>query len=194
MVIDCHSHLVPKSWYNEKSPPAIFDIPRLLEEQDRAGVNLTVFGNNWIRTPQGADSLEVVKQFNEFAAEATSKHPGRLLGLASSVAFGDNRMLEETERAVRGYGLKGVMVNSSVEGEYLDSPRATPFFELVAELNVPLFVHPPARAARPAVRHDALAHPLYPGGRHGEIPDAQDRRGACRRRAADAARAFGLRL
>jgi predicted TIM-barrel fold metal-dependent hydrolase len=143
MVIDCHSHLVPKSWYNEKSPPAIFDIPRLLEEQDRAGVNLTVFGNNWIRTPQGADSLEVVKQFNEFAAEATSKHPGRLLGLASSVAFGDNRMLEETERAVRGYGLKGVMVNSSVEGEYLDSPRATPFFELVAELNVPLFVHPP---------------------------------------------------
>jgi aminocarboxymuconate-semialdehyde decarboxylase len=142
MVIDCHSHLVPKSWYNAKSPPAIFDIPRLLDEQDRAGVNLTVFGNNWIRTPQ-ADSLEVVKQFNEFAAEATTKNPGRLLGLASSVAFGDDRMLKETERAVRGYGLKGIMVNSSVDGEYLDSPRATPFFELVTELDVPLFVHPP---------------------------------------------------
>lgn len=143
MIIDCHSHLVPKSWYNDKSPPAIFDIPGLLKRQDEAGVNLTVFGNNWIRTPHGADALEVVKQFNEFAADATTKHPGRLLGLASSVAFGDDRMLKETERAVRRDGLKGIMVNSSVDGEYLDSPRATPFFDLVTELDVPLFVHPP---------------------------------------------------
>jgi predicted TIM-barrel fold metal-dependent hydrolase len=143
MVIDCHSHLVPTSWYHPKSPQAIFDIDRLIEEQDRAGVDLTVFGNNWIRTPQGADSLEVVKQFNEFAAETTNKYSGRLLGLASSVPFGDDRMLKETERAVRDRGLKGIMVNSSVEGEYLDSPRALPFFELVTELNVPLFIHPP---------------------------------------------------
>ena len=143
MVIDCHSHLVPKSWFHPKSPPAIFNIEGLIEEQDKAGVNLTVFGNNWIRTPAGADSLEIVKQFNEFAAEATSKYPGRLLGLASSVPFGDGRMLKETERAVRGYGLKGIMVGSSVAGEYLDSPRAAQFFELVTELNVPLFIHPP---------------------------------------------------
>lgn len=143
MVIDCHSHLVPKSWRHPKSPPAIFNIPGLLEEQDKAGVNLTVFGNNWIRTPEGADALTIVRQFNDFAAEATAQHPGRLLGLASAVAFGDDRMLRETERAVRDYGLKGIMVNSSVDGEYLDSPRAAPFFELVTELNVPLFVHPP---------------------------------------------------
>jgi aminocarboxymuconate-semialdehyde decarboxylase len=143
MVIDCHSHLVPKSWYHPKSPQAIFDIDRLIEEQDRAGVDLTVFGNNWIRTPSAADSLEIVKQFNEFAAETTNKYSGRLLGLASAVPFSDDRMLKETERAVRDQGLKGIMVNSSVEGEYLDSPRALPFFELVTELNVPLFIHPP---------------------------------------------------
>jgi aminocarboxymuconate-semialdehyde decarboxylase len=35
------------------------------------------------------------------------------------------------------------MINSSVNGEYLDSPRATPFFQLVSGLDVPLFVHPP---------------------------------------------------
>jgi aminocarboxymuconate-semialdehyde decarboxylase len=143
MVIDCHSHLVPKSWFHPKSPQAIFNIEGLLEEQDKAGVDLTVFGNNWIRTPDGADSFEVVKQFNEFAAEATGNYPGRLLGLASAVPFGDDRMLKETERAVRSYGLKGIMVNSSVKGEYLDSPRAVPFFELVTQLNVPLFIHPP---------------------------------------------------
>ncbi|HEY2988509.1 MAG TPA: amidohydrolase family protein, partial [Candidatus Binatia bacterium] len=39
--------------------------------------------------------------------------------------------------------LKGIMIGSSVDGEYLDSPRAVPFFELAAALDVPLFVHPP---------------------------------------------------
>jgi aminocarboxymuconate-semialdehyde decarboxylase len=143
MVIDCHAHLVPKSWHHPKSPPAIFNIPGLLEEQDKAGVNLTVFGNNWIRTPAGRDSFDVVKEFNEFAAETTNNNPGRLLGLASAIPFGDERMLKETERAIKDYKLKGIMVGSSVEGEYLDSPRATPFFELVTALDVPLFVHPP---------------------------------------------------
>ena len=35
------------------------------------------------------------------------------------------------------------MINSSVNGEYLDSPRATPFFQLVSDMDVPVFVHPP---------------------------------------------------
>ena len=48
-----------------------------------------------------------------------------------------------TERAIRDYKLKGIMINSSVNGEYLDSTRATPFLNLVSELEVPLFVHPP---------------------------------------------------
>ena len=143
MIIDCHSHLAPKSWYNPKSPQAIFDIARVLEEQEKAEVDLTVFGNNWIRTPQGRDPLDVCKEFNEFAAQVTADHPGRLLGLVCSVPFGGDAMLRETEFAVRGFGLKGIMVNSSVDGEYLDSPRAQPFFELVTDLDVPLFVHPP---------------------------------------------------
>ena len=57
MIIDCHSHLAPKSWFHPKSPKAIFDIEGVLEEPRKAGVDITVFGNNWIRTPAGADSL-----------------------------------------------------------------------------------------------------------------------------------------
>ncbi|MBI2987987.1 MAG: hypothetical protein HYY45_14580 [Deltaproteobacteria bacterium] len=46
MVIDCHSHLVPKSWFHPKSPKAIFDVNWVMEEQQKAGVDITVFGNN----------------------------------------------------------------------------------------------------------------------------------------------------
>jgi aminocarboxymuconate-semialdehyde decarboxylase len=143
MIIDCHAHLMPKSWFHPKSPPSIFDLDALFKEQDKARVDITVFGNNWIRSPDGADPLDVVKQFNDHAAELTAKYPKRLLGLACSVPFGDDAILHETEKAVKQYGLKGIMINSSVNGEYLDSPRATAFFDLVTKLNVPVFVHPP---------------------------------------------------
>jgi aminocarboxymuconate-semialdehyde decarboxylase len=143
MIIDCHAHLMPQSWFHPQSPKTIFDLDALFKEQDEAGVDITVFGNNWIRSPDGADPLRVVQEFNEHAAELTAKYPKRLLGLACSVPFGNGKILKETEQAIRDYKLKGIMINTSVDGEYLDSPRATPFFELVSELQVPLFVHPP---------------------------------------------------
>jgi aminocarboxymuconate-semialdehyde decarboxylase len=143
MIIDCHAHLMPQSWFHPKSPKTIFDLDGLFKEQDAAGVDITVFGNNWIRSPDGADPLRVVQEFNEHAAELTAKHPQRLLGLACSVPFDNDEILKETERAIRDYKMKGIMINSSVNGEYLDSTRATPFFDLVSELEVPLFVHPP---------------------------------------------------
>lgn len=142
-VIDCHCHLGPAEWASPTAPASMFDVEGLVAEQDRAGVDVSVFGNNWIRVPEGAPALEIVRRYNGFAAEVTARHPGRLLGLASVVPFGGDEFLVETERAVRELGLKGIMINSSVAGEYLDSPRAGPFFELVTRLEVPIFVHPP---------------------------------------------------
>jgi aminocarboxymuconate-semialdehyde decarboxylase len=143
MIIDCHAHLMPQSWFHPKSPKTIFDLDGLFEQQDEAGVDITVFGNNWIRSPQDANPLRVVQEFNAHAAELTAKYPKRLLGLACSVPFDNDEILKETERAIRDYNMKGIMINSSVNGEYLDSTRAIPFFELVSQLEVPLFVHPP---------------------------------------------------
>ena len=143
MIIDCHAHLMPQNWFHPKSPKSIFDLDGLFKEQDTAGVDITVFGNNWIRSPDGADALRVVKDFNEHAAELTAKHPKRLIGLACSVPFDDDQILKETERAIKEYKLRGIMINSSVNGEYLDSPRATAFFQLVSHMDVPVFVHPP---------------------------------------------------
>ena len=143
LVIDCHSHLMPKEWHTPSAPRSLVDYDGLLEQQERAGVDLTVFGNNWIRMPEGMSRLDIAKAFDEFAAEQTAKHPGRLLGLASGMPFGDDAILAETERAITQLGLKGIMINSSVDGEYLDSPTAEPFFQMVERLDVPVFIHPP---------------------------------------------------
>src|SRR4030095_3009617 len=143
MIIDCHAHLVPQTWFHPKSPKSIFDLDGLFKEQDNGGVDITVFGNNWIRSPDGADALRVVKEFNEHAAELTAKYPKRLIGLACSVPFDDDRILTETQRAIKDYKLRGIMINSSGTRAYLDARRATAFFQLVSEMDVPVFVHPP---------------------------------------------------
>src|SRR5262244_1625138 len=110
MIIDCHAHLVPQSWYHPKSPKSIFDIDGLFKEQDEAGVDITVFGNNWIRSPDGYDPLKVVQEFNEHAAEFTAKYPKRLLGLPCTMPFGNTAILKKTKKGVRQYNLKGIMV------------------------------------------------------------------------------------
>ena len=142
-VVDCHAHLAPPEWSMPGSPPSMFDLPAYLERQAEAGIDLTVFGNNMIRCPPHLSFLEAARRYNEFAVEIGARYPGRLLGLASTNPFGGDEFLKEAERAITEYGLRGFMINTSVDGEYLDSERAFPFFELVSRLDVPVFIHPP---------------------------------------------------
>ena len=142
LVIDCHAHLMPLSWQVASAPQSLYEYDELVEEQDRGGVDVSVFGNNWIRMPEGRTKPDLAKEFNEFAAEMGSRYQGRFLGLASCVPF-EAEGVREAERAIRELGLKGVMINSSTDGEYLDSERAEDFFTLMEELDVPVFIHPP---------------------------------------------------
>ena len=45
MIIDCHAHVMPQSWFHPKSPKSIFDLDGLFREQDQAGVDLTLAGH-----------------------------------------------------------------------------------------------------------------------------------------------------
>jgi aminocarboxymuconate-semialdehyde decarboxylase len=143
LTIDCHAHLIPPDWYQETTPRSTIDLDALFAQQDEAGINLSVFGNNWIRLPGGLTRLDAVRQYNAFAAELTARFPHRLVGLASTVPFEGDEYLRELERAICQDGLKGVMINTSVDGEYLDSRRADGFWDLVTRLDVPIFLHPP---------------------------------------------------
>src|SRR5438105_11703020 len=78
-VIDIHCHLAPADWSRPTAPACMFDIEGLIEEQLRGGVDVSVFGNNWIRVPEGMTAIEAVKRYNAFAAEATAKYPEHLL-------------------------------------------------------------------------------------------------------------------
>ncbi len=120
-----------------------------IEQMDRSGIELAVLSLVTEGVQAELDPQKAVTQAaraNEALAAVIERHPGRFSGFAA-VALQDPPAAErELERAVRELGLRGVCVNGYTStpdgGLYYDDPRFLPFFERVAELGVPFFLHP----------------------------------------------------
>ena len=122
----------------------MFDVEGYLAAQAEAHIDLSLISNPLIGRPnQDLRSLDKMKRFHEFAAELTSKYPQNLIAAAVAVPWAGDDCLEETRRAIIEGGCKAVLINPCHQGEYLDSERAYPFYQLMEEMDIPVFVHPP---------------------------------------------------
>ena len=143
MIIDLHAHLNPEEW-SKTRPPSMFDVEGYLAAQAEAHIDLSLISNPLIGRPnQDLRSLDKMKRFHEFAAELTAKYPQNLIAAAVAVPWAGDDCLEETKRAIIEGGCKAVLINPCYNGEYLDSERAYPFYQLMSEMDIPVFVHPP---------------------------------------------------
>src|SRR5207245_1583586 len=123
------------------------------------GIQLTIVGNptgggsSMIRLRWPASFLQYIGSrgrivaFHDWLVETVAKYPGRLKAYAFANPFDSDKHLAETQRRVKAGGFVGLIVNSSVRGKYLDSAEAEPFFAMAAELDLPVFLHPPADPA-----------------------------------------------
>lgn len=127
---------------------------RRLADMDAAGIDrqilsLTSPGTQVLDAPA---ARRIAQISNDRLAAAVAANPGRFSALAA-VGFEDvPAALDELERAVRVLDLKGLIVNSHIKGTYLDDPRYFPILERIADLDVPLYLHPqtlPGDAIRP---------------------------------------------
>ena len=50
--------------------------------------------------------------------------------------------LEETDRAIKDLGFKGVYVHSNINGKPLDAPEFLPLWEKMAKYDLPVYIHP----------------------------------------------------
>jgi 2,3-dihydroxybenzoate decarboxylase len=85
---------------------------------------------------------------NDQLAAIIAAHPDRYAGLAALPMQDPAAATAELERAVRQLGLSGALVNGYSclgdrdTGLYLDDPSYIPFWERVADLDVPFYLHP----------------------------------------------------
>jgi 2,3-dihydroxybenzoate decarboxylase len=85
---------------------------------------------------------------NDALAEVVARHPDRYVGLAALALQDPGKAADELERCVTELGFRGALVNgySSVgdlgTAHYYDEEAYLPFWERVAALGVPFYLHP----------------------------------------------------
>lgn len=144
-------------YFTNQSPRARFVRERLLDidalriaDMDARGIDQQVIGitspgPNMLPADQGTALAE---NANDRLGEACAKYPDRFIGLAACAPQDPDAAAREVERAVGRYGFKGVIINSHIQGEYLDQPKFRPLLAAIEALGVPLYLHPqtPPRA------------------------------------------------
>ncbi|MFI6305961.1 amidohydrolase family protein [Amycolatopsis thailandensis] len=158
--IDVHGHLAP---YGETGggPPSLRDPAGSLAAKRALGVRMTIIGS-----PVGAGSMvpgaaagnydqpaDRVRAHNELMGELVDRFPAELRAYAYLDPFGDEAMLGQAAELVKDDRFAGLLINSSVRGEYLGSERAADFFAMADETGVPVLVHPPAEPSGTAGLH-----------------------------------------
>ena len=93
----------------------------------------------WAR-PQ--DGEEIARLINDGYAVWRERYPARLMPLATVPMQAPDLACRELRRAIDELGLAGAAICTHVCGRELDDPSFEPFFATVAELSVPLFLHP----------------------------------------------------
>jgi 2,3-dihydroxybenzoate decarboxylase len=127
---------------------------------DAAGIDVSVLslvspGVQIERDP--AKAVSAAARANDVLAGEIAKHPTRYAGFAHLPMQEPGGAARELERCVGTLGFKGALINGHSNGIYLDEARYIPFWERVAALDVPVYIHPVHMAARAPVLDD------YPG-------------------------------
>ncbi len=168
--IDVHAHMVPASFIdgdNVNYPlagssqvvtkslytpvtninferEAMYDVPTRLHAMDGLNVDMQIISLQPMFTPSlpVETALPVCQSINNAFAEVVSHNPDRFVALADLPMQSPEDAAKELERAVRDLGLRGAEICSQINGKNLDDPSFRPFYEKMAELDVPVFIHP----------------------------------------------------
>jgi 5-carboxyvanillate decarboxylase len=115
-----------------------------IRQMDADGIDmqLLLLSAPGVQTLEEALATELAAMANDRLAAATRAHPERLAGLAAVAPQNPEKAALELQRAVRTLGLKGAVINSHTNGEYLDDRKFWPILECAASLDVPIYIHP----------------------------------------------------
>jgi 2,3-dihydroxybenzoate decarboxylase len=94
------------------------------------------------------------KAANDFLAREIEKRPTRYGGFAHLPMQDPAEAANELERCVHDLGFQGAMINGQTTGEYLDRDKYSVFWERVAALQAPIYLHPANPVDHPAMYAD----------------------------------------
>jgi aminocarboxymuconate-semialdehyde decarboxylase len=153
MTIDVHGHVTsPELFKRFPMPPSLADIDGMIEQKLAVGIGMTIVGS-----PVGAGTMVPVPgldnyaqpasqldSFHDWIAETVRSHWDNLRGYVYVNPFAEDDSLAKAAKLLGQEEFVGLIVNTSVRGEYLGSPRTEEFFAMAEETASPVLLHPPA--------------------------------------------------
>ena len=133
---------------------------------DKAGIELAILSLNAPSIQAMLDTEEaiaVARKANDTMKAAVDRHPGRYFALAALPMQDPVAAGEELRRCVQEMGFKGAMVNGFTQRDvpdsalYYDLPEFRDFWQVVADLDVPFYLHPRMQIAERCQNYDG--HP-----------------------------------
>ena len=90
-----------------------------------------------------AVAAELCRAANDELAEMVLKHPHRFAAGIATLPMNDmDAALKEAQRAIKDLRLRAVELYTDINGQPLDAPQFMPLYEMMAELDRPIFIHP----------------------------------------------------
>ncbi|MCT2585835.1 amidohydrolase family protein [Actinophytocola gossypii] len=153
MTIDVHGHVTPPELLKKfPMPPSLGDIDGMVERKAALGITTTVVGS-----PVGAGTMlpvpgidnyaqpaDALARFHDWVAETVREKAGALAGYVYLNPLDGSASVAAAAELLRRPEFVGLIVNSSVRGEFLNDSRSDEFFAMAAETGAPVLLHPPA--------------------------------------------------
>jgi 2,3-dihydroxybenzoate decarboxylase len=138
-----------------------------LQVMDNAGIDMVILsqsGPGVQAESNTAVAISRAQENNDFLAGEISRHPTRYAGFAHLPMQDPRAAARELERAMNTLKFKGSMVNGHTNGVYYDDRAYDPFWEMMQELDAPMYLHP-ANAFRDP--YSLAGHPELAGATWG---------------------------
>ncbi|MXO71801.1 amidohydrolase family protein [Alteraurantiacibacter buctensis] len=125
--------------------PKLNGVDERIRDMDALGVDVQAIspspGQYYYFAPPEV-GREAAQMVNNGIADAVARYPDRLVGMGSVPLQNVEMAIAEMRRCVGELGLRGIEINSHVNGRELADPDFRPFFAEAEELGVLLFMHP----------------------------------------------------
>ncbi len=178
MKIDAFTHIFPQAYWRRmlevlpdgrdmhkrvRAIPALVDVDARLRMLDEFGPDyrqvlsigsppIEAFGASKV-------SVDMAKIANDGMAELVQRRPERFFGFVASLPMNDiPAAVREARRAVKDLGALGVQVFTNINGRPLYAPETLPLFDAMAELDLPMWMHPARGADVPDYRGEKKSH------------------------------------
>jgi uncharacterized protein len=162
--VDIFNHVMPRKFFERigdykdigkrmREVPMLHDLDERFRVMDRFPDYVQVLSAGMppieaLAGPAGSPELAVI--CNDGMAELCERYPDRFPTFIASLALNNpDSCVAEIHRSVKDLGARGIQVFSNIDGKPLDLPEFVPIFDAMAELDLPIFLHPARGAGFP---------------------------------------------